>query len=295
MYISLFTPGILICVLFTSLNLILMPIPTHSHYFIKLDANCIAQLDKILGYNSFLEIPGFSGHFIHSFVFTNSNYITVAPMTSDYMLCSLLNARHYNGPIIKDFKIQHIRDNFSIYIDDLNKIPQIIQLLQNYEKKTFHNLNIGPAKYAHDVLENAKMCKNLVSQNGTLNLTMYGRATESMEATYPFNNALRLAEYPTLSMRFDINDHPFMDEYYTKKALNYAHKIADNLNNTYIYHEKLRQTLVHRMQTYTVNYPTGVAHPINGHIKDIWSLQQFRSLNVLTTIDTMKKLSKYTV
>lgn len=207
-------------------------------------------------------------------------------MTSDYMQCSVINAKHYNGPVIKDFKIQHVRDNFSIYVEDLNKMPEVIQLIQRYEKITYQELNkISPA-YAQDIFNSAKNCEKVLSKNGDVNLTFIGRTNEAMEKEYALQGKLRQAEYPTLSMRFDIQDHGFIEQHYIKKTAAFISNAWQNLDEIYTFHEEFGQRLQKRIAVHTVNYPVGIAHPISHIIKKDWNLQQIRCFDIMRAINS---------
>lgn len=273
------------CLIFINL---LMPTQSQSQYFIKMDHNFLAQLNRILGYDSYLHIPKFQGHFGHAFLFTNRDHIIIAPMTNDYKLCSLLNAIHFNGPFVKNFKIQHIRDNFSIQIDDLTKIPAIEQLLQNYEKVTFNNLKRMSPQYVQETLTNARNCEKILSKNGDLNLTLIGRSIDNAERQYLFQGSLIKAEHPPLATRFDIQDHHFIVSYYTQKIDAHINKRPDDLNVIRSFHDALYIRLQKAVQTQCVSYPTGVAHSVNEDIKSAWNLQQISSLKLVKIIDKIK-------
>ncbi len=52
-------------------------------------------------------------------------------------------AKHYNGAPGPNFKIQHIRDNFSIQVDDMTKMPKLISFFQKAEN-TFLYGQVSP-------------------------------------------------------------------------------------------------------------------------------------------------------
>lgn len=179
--------------------------------------------------------------------FDNAIYISI--LTHQPKFISLLNSKAYNVNTLNE-KVQQVRTNFMIKIDNPEKMTEVVVLLQKEQIITLQDLKkVGQLEAVTQEINNVMP---LISYENAVNLTDTGRNIEEIKKNYNFGNPFEQVQRGYLTTRIPIEEHFKVRDHLLNNVKNYQQYGMSNIDNEFNFADYMSKTLRHLISTHSV-------------------------------------------
>lgn len=267
-----------------------MQVQNTTRFLIKIDRSTYSKINKIAQHELHLDLLNGHGHYSLWDVDVVNGVAYVSILTHQPQTVSLLHSKfpksHTTQNInIQDEKIQQIRTNFSIKLDNPQNISNLVAFLQNEGTITMKDL----VKFGKlSVVQEASNCAPLIKHVDDINLTDTGRNITNIENMYKVFGAFRKFEHGQLTTRLPLQEHPRVHQYFRETVKKYNANGMSDINDSYKQAQDTEMVLRKALSHFITSFSGIAATPYSENVKKGWHEHVADCLNLQKKIDSGK-------